>query len=122
MKIRIKGNSVRFRLSKSEVASLAENGYLEERTVFVSNTLKYIITITDASIMSIDFYNGSINLLVPQNLMQEWSTSNMVSLQEVMQLKNKIELHMLLEKDFKCIDAIATEDQSDYFENPAKSC
>ena len=30
MKIRIKGNTVRYRLSKMEVAALAENGILKE--------------------------------------------------------------------------------------------
>jgi hypothetical protein len=122
MKIRIKSNSVRFRLSKSEVASLVANGYLEEKTEFESNTLKYIVTVTDASNMSIDFSNGNINLLAPQKLVQKWSSSNMISLEQMMPLKNEVQLHILLEKDFKCIDAIASEDQSDYFENPGKSC
>jgi len=31
-------------------------------------------------------------------------------------------LYLLLEKDFKCIDAPAHEDQSDNFENPHKHC
>lgn len=122
MKIRIKGNTLRFRLTKSEVILLAESGYIEEKTAFESNTLKYIVTSTDASIMSIDFINGNITLLVPQNLLQQWAHDNTVSLDQNMQVNNKAELYILLEKDFKCIDVSPVEDQSDYFENPTKSC
>lgn len=122
MKIRIKGNTLRFRLTKSEVNLLAKSGYIEEKTAFESSTLKYIVTGTDASKMSVDFVNGNITLLVPQNLLQQWAHNNTVSLDQNMQVNNKAQLYILLEKDFKCIDASPAEDQSDYFENPAKSC
>ena len=122
MKIRIKGNTLRFRLTKSEVNLLAKTGYIEEKTAFESNTLKYMVTTTDASTLSVDFINGNITLLVPQNLLQQWAHDNTVSLDQNMQTNNKGSLYILLEKDFKCIDASPVEDQSDYFENPAKSC
>jgi hypothetical protein len=34
MKIRIKGNSLRYRLTKSDVAQLAEEGHLQEEVDF----------------------------------------------------------------------------------------
>lgn len=40
MKIRIKGNSLRYRLTRSEVAKFWENGILEEHTQFAHS--KYI--------------------------------------------------------------------------------
>lgn len=122
MKIRIKGNTLRFRLTKSEVILLAETGYIEEKTQFESSTLKYVVTGTDASTMSVDFIDGNITLLVPQNLLQQWAHDNTVSHDQNMQVNNNGQLYILLEKDFKCIDASPVEDQSDYFENPAKSC
>jgi len=113
---------LRFRLTKSEVNLLAKTGYIEEKTAFESNTLKYMVTTTDTSTLSVDFINGNITLLVPQNLLQQWAHDNTVSLDQNMQTNNKGSLYILLEKDFKCIDASPVEDQSDYFENPAKSC
>ena len=122
MKIRIKGNSVRLRLSKSETEQFALNGYLEERTDFANSSFAYSVRRTEDENISADFIMGNITVHIPQPLLTEWATSNLVSLDYTMPLGNEKYLYILLEKDFKCIDAIATEDQSDYFENPAKSC
>ena len=43
MKIRNKGNSLRIRLSKSEVNQLAGEGYMEEQTSFGNNALVYAL-------------------------------------------------------------------------------
>jgi len=122
MKIRIKGNGVRFRLSKSEVAVFAEEGFVEEKTTFDNSIFKYAVISTDNKTMSADFINGSINLYVPKHLLEVWASTDQVSIVYDYPVSNGNFLHLLLEKDFKCIDAVTAEDQSDYFENPAKSC
>ncbi len=122
MKIRIKNNSVRIRLSKSETELFAAKGYLEERTDFRNKTFIYSVASSEDENMSADFVNGNISLYIPQHLLHQWAGSNLVSLDYNMPLGNEKYLYILLEKDFKCIDAAVTEDQSDYFENPAKSC
>lgn len=122
MKIRIKENSIRIRLSKSETALFAAKGYLEERTDFGNSNFIYGVKSTEDNIMSADFINGNITMHVPRHLIEEWITSNLVALDYDMPVNNGKTLYLLLEKDFKCIDALITEDQSDYFENPAKSC
>ena len=122
MKIRIKGNTVRIRLSKTEVDLFAAKGYVEERTDFGTSTLIYAVKSTGNETMSADFVNGNITLYVPHHLLQQWAATNLVGLDYNMPVSNDAHLYILLEKDFKCIDAVATEDQSDYFENPAKSC
>ena len=43
MKIRIKGNSVRVRLTRSEVDHFAETGYLEESTEFGNSHFLYAL-------------------------------------------------------------------------------
>lgn len=122
MKIRIKGNSIRIRLSKSETTIFATKGYLEERTYFGNSNFIYAVKSTEENTISADFINGSITMNVPKHLIEEWTASNLVALDYNMPLGNEKNLYLLLEKDFKCIDAVITEDQSDYFENPAKSC
>lgn len=122
MKIRIKGNSIRIRLSKSETALFAAKGYLEERTDFGNSNFIYAVKSTEDKIMSADFINGNITMHVPKHLAEEWVSSNLVALDCNMAAENDKNLYLLLEKDFKCIDAVITEEQSDYFENPAKSC
>ncbi len=122
MKIRIKGNSVRIRLSKSEVDQFAKKGYIKETTDFAGGSLVYAVKKTDHKTMSADFVQGSITLYIPKHLIQQWASTNLVGLDYDMLVNDDKHLHILLEKDFKCIEAAITEDQSDYFENPAKSC
>ena len=116
------GNGVRIRLSKSEVAVFAEEGFVEEKTEFGNGIFKYAVISTDNKTMSADFTNGSIIMYVPKHLLEVWAATNQVSIVYDLPVSNGKFLNLSLEKDFKCIDAMAAEDQSDYFENPAKSC
>jgi hypothetical protein len=122
MKIRIKANTVRYRLSKSEVAKLAEKGILEERTEFINGSLTYAIKQTDKTYLSADFFQNNITLFVPQKALQQWANTEQIGLENNMALPDGKSLFLLLEKDFKCNDAVVNEDQSDYFENPQLTC
>jgi hypothetical protein len=122
MKIRIRGNSVRIRLSKSEVTRFAKEGYVEERTEFVNSALVYVVKSSEEATLSAGFANGSITLYVPATMLQQWASTDLVGLDYNMPLPDGKYLYLLIEKDFKCIDAAITEDQSDMYENPLKAC
>ena len=122
MKSRIRGNTVRYRLSKPEVAALAEEGKLEERTEFINGTLRYAIQKTEDNVLSAGFTQHTITLYVPQITLQQWAQTEQIGIEHHMPLPNGNTLYLLLEKDFKCIDAGISEDQSDYFENPHLTC
>jgi len=51
-----------------------------------------------------------------------WAANEVVGYEHNMDIGNGKQLYLLLEKDFKCIDAPPSEDQSDNFENPHKVC
>ena len=123
MKLRIKGNSVRFRLSKSEVDRLAKEGMLHETTNFGNNVFSYTVQSIEEKTMTATLTQGGITLLVPSMQLMHWAASNsQVGISEKMDIGNNETLSLLLEKDFKCIDAPFEEDQEDYFENPDKVC
>ncbi len=122
MKIRIKANTVRYRLSKSEVATLTEEGKLEEKTEFTNGALLYAIRQTENDDLSADFTNNTITLYVPKTALKSWAETDQVGIDCNMLLPNDNTLYLLLEKDFKCNDADVNEDQSDYFENPHLTC
>src|SRR6478609_3889869 len=103
MKIRIKRNIVRYRLSKSEVTALAEQGSLEERTEFIGGTLLYAIQQTGEENLSADFSQNKITLYVPVKAIQHWAKTAQVGIDQEMLLPNGNKLYLLLEKDFKCI-------------------
>ena len=120
MKLRIKGNSIRMRLTKGDVRKLADIGYLEEKTVFPKMHFVYALQISDdAKELSATFENNTITMLVPNEFAKEWPENNVVGINTTMHLSNKEVLYLLLEKDFECLDA-TTEDQSDHFKNPKK--
>ena len=117
MKLRINGNSVRFRLSKTEVDSFGEKGYLEEQTHFGNAIFTYALNKTTAPVMTADFDNCKIILHLPEQMAKEWVDTQKIGFDANMDLGNGEVLYLLLEKDFKCLDN-TTEDQSDNYENP----
>ncbi len=50
MNLRIKANSIRMRLTKTEVNTLANTGYLEEETLFANSKFVYALQIVAGAI------------------------------------------------------------------------
>ncbi len=112
MKIRIKSNSLRYRLTRSDVARFAESGYLADKVDFGGNSLTYALQLTDDEQLSATFENNVIVLFMPQNIISEWINTDRTGFEN-----NSGPLHLLIEKDFTCLDNV-TEDQSDNYPNP----
>lgn len=112
MKIRIKGNSIRYRLTKSEVARFAETGYIEESTGFELQPLIYALQHTAKDQLSADFEHNKITVYMPEAMAAEWVTTERVGFEN-----SQSPIAVLIEKDFTCLDNVA-EDQSDNYPNP----
>ena len=122
MKLRIKGNSIRLRLSKPEVEKLAVAKYLEERTSFGSNTFAYALQIKDGGDeLSADFNGNKITVFIPGIFIEDWAVNDVTGFNTTKQVSDAASLYILVEKDFKCLDEV-TEDQKDNYENPNKTC
>lgn len=121
MKLRIKGNSIRIRLSRPEVEQLAKEQYLEEKTGFADNVFVYALQGKDElSDLSAAFSNGKMTMYVPTHIAAKWADNEVVGYNYNMELGNGQQLYLLLEKDFKCIDS--DEDQADNYDNPNQEC
>jgi len=112
MKIRIKGNSLRYRLTRSEVEKLAKEGVIEDNTEFATGTLVYSLRSIAAGHLSASFEDNCITLYMPGQFLQEWTDTDRVGFEHT---DNGI--YLLIEKDFVCLDN-QTEDQSDNYPNP----
>lgn len=112
MKIRIRGNTLRYRLTKSEIKRLALEGSLEERSEFPFKTLLYSIEITDDDRLLADYVGNRIVLRMPKVMMDELSNSDKVGFAD-----QNGPVSLLVEKDFTCLSEV-DEDQSDNFPNP----
>ena len=123
MKIRIKGNSIRFRLTKKDVAHFAATGRVEEKTEFPGGACFTYVLGAEADIteMTTRFSGSSIAVLVPQHIAREWTGTDKVGFEHQVALENGNSLMILVEKDFACLDH-TTEDQSDMYPNPNKTC
>jgi hypothetical protein len=122
MKLRIKGNSIRIRLTKTEVSTIAITGYLEEETLFVNNKLVYALQrVDEGNALTASFEENKITVFVPSAFTKEWPANNIVGFEANMPLADNKTLYLLVEKDFVCLDD-TTEDQSDNYGNPSKTC
>jgi hypothetical protein len=112
MKIRIKGNSLRYRLTKTDVENFDRDGYLEETTHFGAKIFKYALQRSVNNSLIADFNDNTITMYMPVTMALEWTSSDRVGYES-----NNSEMYLLIEKDFKCLDNVA-EDQSDNYPNP----
>ena len=120
MKIRIKGNSLRYRLTKSETEYFGMKGYLEESVEFGNHALTYaLMRSPDVKNLSAEYSADKILLLIPEQLANDWTQSDRVGIEHALEIGNGKKLFLVLEKDFKCLDQVA-EDQSDNYENPRR--
>jgi len=117
MKIRIKENSVRYRLSPTEVKKFCEEGRLESATQFKTATFTYVLKQEQIDSLQIDFNDNAITLQVPQAFAKDWYKNDLVGLEHYVDLADGTKFFLLLEKDFACLDN-THEDQTDKYPNP----
>lgn len=122
MKLRIKGNSVRIRLTKSEVIKIFEEGYLQEETKFLQGRFIYALqSSAEIKTLSAAIADNKITMYVPGDFVKDWSENNVVGCSGNIRVSENENLLLLLEKDFVCLDT-TTEDQSDNYSNPKQTC
>lgn len=112
MKLRIKGNDIRYRLTRTDVDRFAAEGRLEETINFAGQPLLYVLQETAGEKLSVTYENNMITLYMPVDWKNEWAHSEKIGYSNAYG-----ELNLLIEKDFKCLDDVA-EDQSDNYPNP----
>lgn len=118
MKIRIKGNSVRFRLTKTEVQALCEKGMVREKTAFNEANFVYAVKVFDKyDNLHASFLNQGIILFLPKHILNDWNANDQVGFYHTQILESGQQLELKLEKDFVCMDE-TVEDQSDNYPNP----
>ena len=118
MKIRIKGNSIRFRLTQSEVQQLSETGSVKETAEFGPNVFQYQVKLmSSVRTLQASYSNDTILMMVPEADGKNWFHNDTIGFEHEMELSTGKKLHLLLEKDFTCLEN-RDEDQSDNYPNP----
>ncbi|MGH8170396.1 MAG: DUF7009 family protein [Steroidobacteraceae bacterium] len=119
MKLRIKGDSLRLRLSQGEMRSLAERGETEDEVDFPGGAvLRYRLRVDKKlNEISASYTQNLIEVLVPKPLSERWCATDLVTLSASQPLAAG-ELRIVLEKDWACLAPRESEDESDNFPHP----
>lgn len=122
MKLRLKNNSIRLRLTRSEVEQLDRTGTVEESIVFGPDPhqpLTYSVkAVSETDGIQADFIDNRITVVVPRANVDDWTGSTKIELQGEQVIGNGGTLRILIEKDFACLKPRAGEDDADAFPNP----
>ncbi len=128
MKLRIRGNSVRLRLTKTEVAQFGETGSVKVTVEFGTEPHQQFVyaltTSVQVEVLQASLKNSLITVLVPESQAKEWTQTNQVGLVAEQSIGDGKTLHILIEKDFACLEDRPDEDESEAFQNPleGKEC
>ena len=121
MKLRIRDNSIRLRLTRTEVDTLRDSGIVQSRAAFPGGReLVYEVESSPASVSPGAFLsNTTVTVRLPESAVRAWATSDQVSIDGEVQHSSGETLRVLVEKDFACLAPREGEDESDMYPHPA---
>jgi hypothetical protein len=107
VKLRILGNSIRLRLTRSEVEAAAAGSAVEGRCVFgpdPANALTYtFLPDTKVTQLETSWGGGTLTVRAPISLVEQWNDSDLVGMERTWRQSDHEELTVLVEKDFSCL-------------------
>lgn len=122
MKLRVRTNSLRLRLTRSEVARFGDVGRVEESVEFGGTSagqLVYVLeSVIDIQAINATYDDKCIVVRVPREQAELWTSSNQVGIEGEQALENGKFLRILIEKDFACLDHRENEDEVDAYPHP----
>ena len=119
MKLRIHGNSLRLRLSQSEVSQFSKTGFVED-CLQLGPGSNFAYTLESSSSIAApqaSYQNGWFRIQVPAAAATEWFTTDRVGISAEQPLESGKNLSILIEKDFQCLHGGEQRDP-DAYPNP----
>lgn len=124
MKVRILGNSIRFRLKKPEVSQFERVGKVTETVEFgpeIHDQIRFSLEIHSGNELAVSFQSNTTIIKVPQALAQEWIQTQLVGFDGKIDTGKGRTISILVEKDFMCIDGSEADNEGSY-PNPMTNC
>jgi hypothetical protein len=120
MKLRIRDNSIRLRLTQTEVDTMANHGLVKARVAVPGGSgLDYVLESSPRTEkVTATYSDGALTVLVPEHEVQQWVSTDQVSIAADEQLDDGDVLKILVEKDYACLAPREGEDESDMFPHP----
>ncbi len=120
VKLRVLDNSIRLRLTRSEVELVRADGLVRGRVPLAgANNFDYVLESSPATIKpEAHISNNVLTVRVPEAEILRWSDSDEVSISATQKLADGVELGILVEKDFACLSPREGEDETDMYPHP----
>ncbi len=121
MKLRIRGETIRLRLKRSEVDRIASGESITEGTHFPGATFRYRLEPVDDGRISAAFDDNTLSIRLPAGDVERWASSDEVSLLAEQETGGPEPLSLLVEKDFQCLSPghhRPGEDDEDTYPHP----
>ena len=126
MKLRIRGDSLRLRLSQGDVGRLVEEGLVASTTHFAPGAEGRLgcLLVADAAavVLAAELEPRTIRVRMPIDLVQLLADTEEVGVRAEQDAGDGRTLTILVEKDFECIAPRVGEPESDGFPNPRAEC
>ena len=121
MKLRIKANSLRLRVSRSELARFQAGGRIEETIHFTAApeaTLTYALeSALKPSPVTVRYRSREVTVILSKDRASIWGEQSEVGVYSTLDMGAAGSLEVAVEKDFACFDR-SDEGNSDTFVNP----
>ncbi len=124
MKLRILGDSLRLRLSQSEVKQFGDSARVEQSIRFGPGSVMTYAIEHGSSVDDVQasFEASTVTVRLPSAIAKTWVGTDQVSIRATQPLEGSEPLSLLIEKDFKCAIPRPGEEDYDGFEHPTGGC
>jgi len=120
MKLRILGNSLRLRVTRSEFERIAAGEEVTESVAFAPGSrLRYGVVAGGVPEVTATFADRELRVVLPEAAVERWRDPSEVAIRAMRPAGGGEMLTISVEKDYQCIGPVE-EDQSDMFPNPTR--
>ncbi len=120
MKLRIRGDSIRLRLTRREVERVGAGDAVAETTRLGAGAVFEYRLVPDAAaqVPVASLRAAVLEVRLPQAQARAWALGDEVGISASQPVGGDAALDLLVEKDFACLAPRPGEDESDMFEHP----
>jgi hypothetical protein len=121
MKLRITGNSLRLRVSRSELSRFQASGRIEETIHFAAAPEAKLTYALESALQSspvrVRYGSNEVTVILSEDQTRIWQAESEVGVYDTVEIGSVGSLDVIVEKDFACVDR-SDKENSDTFPNP----
>lgn len=122
MKLRTRGNSIRLRLTRSEVLALSEGMTVRDETR-ITPLDSFVVTLEgwNLDVFQVTSNKEGLRICAPASRILQWSKNDDEGIYGYQENGSSEPLKISIEKDFACLEERPGEDSHDQFPHPDSS-